>query len=310
MPVLALVSVPILARDHGWPTDILSDTFGYDRNGPTDVPWTDIQQGCPRRDCIPAISEPRFLDGSDADYLGDDDLVMAVSYDGVNRAYPIRILDRHEIVNDVIADIPIAITFCPLCGSGLAYHRLIDGKVVEFGVSGLLHDSDLIMYDRDSESLWQQIGGTAFAGPLRGKVLKPFPVTITTWKQWRVAHPETEVLSPRTGYMRDYSGNAYPGYVESSKLMFPVRNRDRRLHPKQVVFGATVGNQPIAFDQRWLVENPTHTETVGGRKVTIRYAADGSVSVVGVDGTRYLAHRMFWFAWYTFNPDTELRSVR
>lgn len=296
------------AQSQGWPNDIRRDEFGFHDRTPTDVPWKDVQQGCAERDCIPSIDEPRFIDGRDAAYLNDDDIVIAVDYQGEQRAYPTRILDRHEIVNDVIAEEPVAITYCPLCGSGLAYRRTIDGRTVQFGVSGLLHNSDLIMYDRDTESLWQQIGGEAFAGPHRGKALDPFPVTMTTWSQWRRAHPQTQVLSPRTGFMRSYSGDAYPGYEESDKTMFPVAHKSRKLHPKAVVFGTTVNGEDLAFEEQWLAEQKQHRETFADLPIEVTYSEDGSVTVSDRSGNTYLAHRMFWFAWYTFHPETEVRA--
>ena len=189
MPAAAAESEESEPRRHHWPTDIVTETFGYDDTTPSDYRWEDIFQGCARRDCIPSIDEPRFISALEATFLEDDDLVLAVDYRGEARAYPTRILVFHEIVNDTVAGEPIAISYCPLCGSGLAFRRVLDGKVLEFGVSGLLHNSDLIMYDRHTKSLWQQIEGAAFAGPLRGRKLEDFPMTMTTWREWRDAHP-------------------------------------------------------------------------------------------------------------------------
>src|SRR3546814_872206 len=131
-----------------WPVNVLSETFGFDENTPAEVPLSELIQGCPARDCIPAIENPKFVSAEQADFLADDDIVLAISVDGVHRAYPTAILSRHEIVNDTIAGQPIAITYCPLCGSGAAFSRRIDGEVTTFGVSGVLHNSDLVLYDR------------------------------------------------------------------------------------------------------------------------------------------------------------------
>ena len=129
--------------------DILRNTFGYDESSPSKVEFEHMYQGCPARDCIPSIDDPKYVSVEQAaDFLGDSELVIAMAHNGDKRAWPIRILDFHEIVNDTIGGDPVAVTWCPLCGSGLAFERTVDGEVVEFGVSGLLHDSDLVMYDR------------------------------------------------------------------------------------------------------------------------------------------------------------------
>ncbi len=288
--------------------DIVRQTFGFDADTPTDVPWDAVMQGCPRRDCIPAIDSPQFVAAAAADFLEADDLVMGIELAGVERAYPTRILNYHEIVNDTLGETPVAVTWCPLCGSGLAFERVLDGKPVEFGVSGLLHNSDLIVYDRDSESLWQQITATAFAGPRRGQTLKTVPVALTTWSEWQAAHPETEVLAPPSDDPRYAARAPYGDYDRSDRLIFPVASASARLHPKEVVHGVEFEGGSFAVTERALRESPT-VETVAGDR-TLRWTrhANGMVEVVDADGTALVAHRMFWFAWYSFHVDTGLHD--
>jgi len=294
---------------HGWDTDILSDTFGYTHTTPSDYPWPDLIQACPRRDCIPSIDKPVFVTAAQAAFLRDDDIVIALTMDGEARAYPIRILVRHELVNDTIGEQPILVSYCPLCGSGLVFNRALDGEPVEFGVSGLLHNSDLVMYDRKTASLWQQITGTAFAGEKRKQVLQAIPSSMTTWSQWRAAHPDTRVLSLDTGLPAElYERWPYGDYANSDRLMFPVSLTDARLHPKMVIYGADIDGHPVAYAQDYLQQKRELSDEVDGRTLTVTYNEDGAVSVRDPkSGQSWVAHRLFWFAWYSFHPDTLLR---
>jgi hypothetical protein len=241
--------------------------------------------------------------------LEDQDLVLGLEHGGVVRAYPAFILNHHEIVNDSLGGVPIAITYCPLCGSGVAFRRELDGEAVEFGVSGLLHNSDLILYDRASESLWQQITGKAISGPHRGEVLTPVPLAMTTWVEWRTAHPATEVLVADRGRLLSISNKQpYGDYDQSQRLMFPADSAAKRfLHPKQVVHGLRLPEGAVAVTERRLQnENPLRA-SVGELALEWQRSADGSVTVTRNDtGERLSAHRMFWFAWYSFNTDTAL----
>ncbi len=307
---LLLLATTASAQKRSFNTDIVRDTFGFTEQTPSDFPWKDIQQGCPARDCIPSIDKPKFIDAEAATFLKADDLVLAINHKGVRRAYPTRILNYHEIVNDTVAGDPIAITWCPLCGSGVAFRRVLDDKTVEFGVSGLLHNSDLILYDRSSNSLWQQITAKAFAGPRRGQTLSAVPLTMTTWSQWRKQHPDTKVLSTDTGRGANYGvATPYGDYDTSESLMFPVSAHDPRLHPKTVVYALELGKDSFAVTERALKAGPVKT-TIG--KVPVRWVrdADGTVRATRTDTQKDLVPtRLFWFAWFTFHPATGLHDV-
>ncbi len=286
--------------------DILAETFGFEENSPASVAIADLYQGCPERDCIPSIDKPKYLSAGEADsYMNDDTLVMAIDHKGDRRAWPIRVLDFHEIVNDTIGGDPIAVTWCPLCGSGLAFERTLDGEVIELGVSGVLHDSDLVMYDRKTQSLWQQITGEAIMGPALGKRLQEVPVTMTEWGRWLETHPDTRVLSLDTGFDRDYGDTRrYDAYEQSDRVAFPVANRDLSVHPKAVVHGFTVDEKHLAVMDTSLDEgNLKHV--FNGLALTIRRHEDGSVTATDPDGNTHHATRLFWFAWFNFRPDTE-----
>lgn len=292
-----------------WPVDVLRETFGFDDNTPAQVPLSELIQGCPARDCIPAIENPKFVSAAEADFLADDDLVLAISVDGVHRAYPTSILSRHEVVNDTIAGQPIAITYCPLCGSGAAFSRRIAGEVTTFGVSGVLHNSDLVLYDRASNTLWAQVIGRGIVGQRSGENLTSLPVTQVEWKAWRSEHPDTQVLSTDTGFAMAYTANPYGDYASSEKVFFPLVNRDTRIHPKMVVFGIEIGAASLAVTEEYLRAHPRIETALAGEKLVIERAADGMVNASRADGSVVPAIRLFWFAWASFHPKTELRAL-
>jgi hypothetical protein len=287
----------------GYEVDVLVDTFGYGADDIDADPDT-VFQGCPQRDCIPSIDQPEFFNTADVDYLDGDDVVLSLTLDNITRAYPTRILDRHEIVNDYFGETPVAVTYCPLCGSGLAFVRVLDGKEVELGVSGLLHNNDLIMYDRQTESLWQQISGTAIAGPWRGSTLQSLPVTMNLWEEWKALNPQAEVLA-LPAERQHYRKKTYGDYDSSDRLLFPVTARDARLHVKKVVYGVDIEGQAIAVEDQWLKNNGGWQYEINGK--ALRFDVDDAGGVTGLlDGEPIPVHRMYWFAWYSFHPDTSL----
>ena len=303
---LILLALPASAQ-RTFDTDILAETFGFDDTTPKSVPLDQLQQGCPARDCIPSIDDPKFVDATDASHVSDDDIVLALSWKGQFRAYPTRILDQHEIVNDVVADTPIAITYCPLCGSGVGVIREVDGKVTEFGVSGVLYNSDLVFYDRATETLWDQIIAEGIVGPMTGRKLELVPITMTRWSTWKAAHPDTLILSADLGTGRDYTNDYYAKYRQEDKLMFPVSKTDDAIRPKTVVYGFDLGDRSVATPETLLQDSGEFTYAAGERKIRIALLEDGSVTAVDVEsGESYVATRLFWFAWYTFHPETDL----
>lgn len=301
------LALPVLAQ-RTFDRDILSETFGYDDSTKQLVSLDDLHQGCARRDCIPSIDDPKFVLSSEATHVADDDLVLALSLKGYYRAYPTRILDQHEIVNDIVAGNPVAVTWCPLCGSAVAVSRDIGGVTTEFGVSGLLYNSDLVFYDRRTETLWDQVEAKGIVGPLAGEELALIPVSLTRWSRWKAAHPETIVLSEETGFPYDYSQDAYARYRNSSQLMFPVSRNDDTLHPKTVVFGFDIDGSKIAVTENKLEAAPEYDYTLGSDTYRIALHDDGAVTMTNNDDAedRFAPVRLYWFAWFTFHPETEL----
>lgn len=293
-----------------WPIHILRDIFRVTADTPSEVPLERLVQGCPRRDCIPSIDRPRFVAAAEATYLKDTDQVLALSVEGVHRAYPASILARHEIVNDTLGTQPVAITFCPLCGSGMAYSRVVEGKVTTFGVSGLLYDSDLVMYDRATETLWPQILGRGILGRLKGRTLTSIPVTQVDWKTWREQHPDTQVLSIETGFPFTYGRDPYGNYASQAGTMFPIAHEDTRAHAKTVVFGVSLDGEAVALTEAFLKAHPATEVELAGRKVSIQRQRDGQVVARDLAHGRALdVHRLFWFAWATTHPGTRLQTL-
>jgi hypothetical protein len=287
--------------------DILSETFGFDGSTKKSVALRDLHQGCGARDCIPSIDSPKFVSADDARHVNDDDVVIALAWQGEYRAYPTRILDRHEIVNDTIAASPIAITYCPLCGSAVGIKRKVGGEITEFGVSGVLYNSDLVLYDRATETLWDQIEATGIVGPLSGEKLELVPVTMTRWSRWRDAHPDTLVLSEETGFDADYSTDPYASYRNTDRLMFPVQNETDQMYPKTVVFGFEIDGESVAYTEKLLADHGRFKHELGENSVAVTLRDDGTVILeVAESGETYEPIRLFWFAWYTFHPDTRL----
>ncbi len=275
------------------------------------VPKSEILQGCFNgQDCIPSIDNPNFESAAIASsWLNDEDRVFAIEYKGEKRAYPQRILNWHEIVNDEIEGDLIMITFCPLCGSAVAFERSVDGIYTEFGVSGKLHNSDLIMYDRYEGNLWQQITGEAIVGPAarRDEVLTRIPITTTTWGEWKTAHPDTVALAIPEEFDRDYNQYPYGTYEENDQLVFGVENLDQSLQIKTVVYGIEVEDGTKAYPEELIKQEQKISDKIGNTEIEIHYYESGEITFTNVTtGEEVIPLRLFWFAWAAFNPDTEL----
>lgn len=267
----------------------------------------EIHHGGPPRDGIPAISSPQFIAANEADWLNPSDRVIGIDIEGERRAYPIRILNYHEIVNDRIGDTAFVITYCPLCGTGVAFDAEAAGKVREFGVSGLLYNSDVLLYDRQSESLWSQIMSMAVSGPLAGTRLRQIPIQHTHWGRWR-NEGDTLVLSLDTGYRRDYNRSPYGSYEEDRELYFPVNARSTRYHPKERVIGFELDGRFKAypFVELSKVESPLE-DVFGGLELVVSFDASTRSGEIRDNRGRLLPSiNSYWFAWYAFHPETEV----
>jgi hypothetical protein len=208
-----------------------------------------IRDGGPPKDGIPSIDTPKFSLLKDSQFVSDSDVVIGLHINGETKAYPLLILVWHEIVNDVVGGIPVAITYCPLCYTNQVFERIVDDTFVEFGTSGKLFNSNLVMYDRLTESYWSQALGIAITGELSGDELKTIPFDLITWGDWKRLYPDTHVLTTNTGHVRSYATDPYEKYYENPTILFPVEHRDDRISPKEIIIGVKENNSFKAYKQ-------------------------------------------------------------
>lgn len=235
------------------------------------VPYAQITSGGPPRDGIPPLDHPKFVTAdAAAAWLKDNEPVIAFSSGADARAYPLQILIWHEIVNDLVGGMPVLITFCPLCNSAIAFERTLDGATYDFGTTGKLRNSDLIMWDRQSESWWQQFTGEAIAGDLTGKQLKFLPASIVSFADFKQAHADGKVLSRETGFARAYGRNPYAGYddINASPFLFDGTS-DPRLKPMERVVALTVRGEDVAYPYSVLSQAKVVNDTRGGQAFVV-----------------------------------------
>ena len=213
------------------------------------VPYEEFLSGGVAPDGIPPLDDPKFESIEQADsWLRDVHPVVALEINGQARAYPLAVLTWHEIANDTLGGVPVSVTFCPLCNSAIAFDRRLDGAVLDFGVSGNLRNSDLVMWDRQTESWWQQLTGEGIVGAYAGYQLELVPAQIVSWSDFKAAFPGADVLSRDTGYTRRYGQNPYAGYDRADQSPFLFRGElDGRLLPMERVAALELDGQPLAF---------------------------------------------------------------
>ena len=252
-----------LARRFGsdWSTDF--SKFSIDFN--------DLLSGGPGKDGIPAIDDPQFVSIAEADdFLAGREPVIAVELNGDARAYPIQILIWHEITNDTVGGVPVTVTFCPLCNSAIVFEREFGGVVYDFGVSGLLRKSDLVMFDRQTESWWQQFTGEAIVGELTGTLLDIVPTSIVSWDDFKATYPDGQVLSRDTGFNRRYGQNPYTGYDTTGGQPFLFRgDLDGRLPPVERIAAVELNGETVAYPFSLLEEQIVVHDTVGGEPIVV-----------------------------------------
>jgi hypothetical protein len=294
-----------------------------------------MMSGGPGKDGIPSVDQPKFWDAAGGnEYLDDGDIVFGLVENGVARAYPQRIVVWHEIVNDTLGGLALAVTYCPLTGTAIAFER----GDTEFGVSGRLVNSNLVMYDRDTDTWFPQVLAIGITGPHAGSALVERPIVWTTWQRWRDAHPETEVLSTETGFARNYNRDPYGAYnprsgyyAPDSATMFPLMNKDQRFPPKSVVLGARTGEAALAVPLGKLREARRLELDAGGDAFTALYdpaldtgylfrgrtEAQAEIGGSGPDGVSWSggeapepvnSFEAMWFAWAAFYPETAVHG--
>jgi hypothetical protein len=245
------------------------------------IPTTEVVSGGPPPDGIPAIDRPAFVDPRAADaWLRPAEPVLALQVNGDARAYPLQILIWHEIVNDIVGGRAVVVTYCPLCNTGLVFDRVVDGRTFDFGTSGKLYRSDLLMYDRQTRSLWAQIEGRAVVGEQAGTRLAGIPANTIAYKDFKAAYPMGRVLSRKTGHTRSYGTNPYQAYDRPDGIPFLFRGQpDPRRPPKERVVGISRGGEPRAYPWPALAAERVIHDGLGGEPLVIFYRP-GAVSAL------------------------------
>ena len=309
------------------------------------VPLDKIRSGGPPKDGIPSIDEPKFVLPHEAEFLSDEDLVIGLEINGEKKAYPLSILVWHEIVNDNVGGIPVAVTDCPLCFTTQVFERTIDGQEVEFGVSGKLYNSNLVMYDRLTESYWSQALGKGIVGELTGYELEKIPFDVIQWKDWKSLHPDSLVLSTETGHLRPYGVDPYKSYYNEPRVLFPLENNDDRLPQKELIVGLHEGDIYKAYKQNDIESSAIINDEINGKSflllsqfsgntrvfdrtvndqvfefkymddvlVDLQTESEWSYDGIAISGTlqgteleRLPIDPGFWFEWAAFHPETDV----
>lgn len=269
--------------------------------------------GGPGKDGIPSIDNPKFISANKADWLIDEEIGLGIVYKNETRFYPFRILVYHEIVNDFMQNEPILVTYCPLCFTGIAFIREIDNEPVEFGVSGKLYNSELVMYDRKTDSYWPQTLGKAVLGPSTGKIIKKISTDTVKWGDWNKVHPDTKVLSKDTGFLRKYDGNnpyGRKGDFTYINLQFPLENKDSRLDDYEIVYGIEINGKFKAYKKSDLEKKSKIGDTIVGEKIIIEFDKNlKSARAYKESGEQIVVDTLFWFAWAAFHPETDIFAM-
>ena len=276
-----------------------------------EVPRAEIVQGGPARDSIPRVDDPHFASAAEASWVVPGNPVVGVALGGEARAYPVHILEYHQVINDEIGGVPVAVTYDPLAGSPAVFLRKVglgkEGKrTLRFGISGLVYQCNFVLYDLETESLWSQLRGSSIAGSLAGTRLERVPARQVPLGAWLVRNPESKVLVRPLPRRIDYRYSPYSAYWVSETIPFPVAARDARYHPKEVVLGVEVDGVERAYLGSILTAAGGRiVDELRGRKLRIAY--DGESGTFAWEMPEDLrATDAYWFAWKTFHPKTQI----
>lgn len=338
MQIAKLILILLLVVSGIMPAQLLADglpisTTARQLSHPPQTYLDAMLSGGPGKDGIPSIDKPVFWDVAKANrFLDDNDIVFGVYHNGVARAYPQRIVVWHEIVNDIVGGKPLSITYCPLTATAIGFER----GTTTLGVSGNLINSNMVMYDRATDSYWPQIPAVAIKGPHQNKTLREHRVIWTTWARWKQRHPQTEVLSDNTGFFRNYKRDPYGQYnpvegyyLEGAPIMFPVLHESNRFDAKKTMLGFRAGKTAVAVTFETLIKERIKQITAEDARYVVIYdagldtawvyRADGAVDIdyrrirfghagpeadVLKDLQPVNAFKVLWFAWQAYYPDT------
>ncbi len=292
------------------PTSAAETTLGGFDVGNLNVDRALLVEGGPGRDGIKSVDAPEFSPIQDAGWIGRDTEVVGVVVGGEARAYPVRMLEFHQIVNDTIGGVPVVVTFDPLAGTPAAYRRRVADDTLEFGVSGLLHNHNFLLYDRQSDSLWSQFTGQAVAGERAGRTLDRVLVRQETASRWLQRQVDTGFLRPPMPEKIQYRLSPYSAYWIEDKRLFPVAAKDERYHAKELVLGVVAGDTVRAYlGSELTLAGGRLEDDLGGRKLQVFYDSDtgtfGWEADAGIE-----VFEAYWLAWKAFHPKTDVWKAK
>lgn len=307
-------------------TQQLTDAFTQILTQQTDLSLQDADQKNLQRliqscftanDCISSIDSPKFVSVRQASkFLDKDDLVVGVAFDDWKRgkypvkAYPVKILNWHEVVNDSINEIPVAVTYGPLTMTHRVFRTMSEGEARSFGVSGMVLNSTVVLYDRVTKSLWNQFDGVALSGPARGTGLELYPSVLVRWEDWVREYPSTVVLSANTGFDFHYNDHPYPGYADRPETYYPLEHSGDRLKSKEPVYGVVLGNRAKIYPESELIKAFADKKTVddefAGKKLILSYAGKEFNVVDALTDEEVPALTGYYFVWEAFHPGVEI----
>jgi hypothetical protein len=304
--LLVLASLLLLAaKPEEGPAVADAKQSGFDLSNAR-VPRESIVAGGPPRDGIRSVDAPEFAPGEEASWVGPLSVLVGLELEGDARGYPVHLLEYHQVVNDVVGGVPVAVAYDPLTGAARAFRRTLDGRRLEFGVSGLLHNSSFLLHDRETSSLWLHWSGEALAGPLAGRRLERLPVRQEIRDVWLTRHPGSRILARPDPRHIDYRYSPFKTYWVRDEIPFPVKARDPSYHAKELVLGVVVEGRARAYLGSVLTEAGGNVvEEISGRRIEIHYESEAAAFVWEAPPDVEVSEA-YWFAWKAFHPDTEV----
>lgn len=262
------------------------------------IPVDSIHDGGVSKNGIPAIDFPDFFSVEEAKgFLTEPDYGILLEGKSETRFYPFNILNWHEVVNDEMEGVPIVVTFCPLCASAIVYERVVEGDTLQFGVSGKLYESNLLMFDDKNESLWSQSLGEAVVGDFTGKHLKLVNSAIVSYMDVRAHFPGARVLSPKTGFDRNYTQYPYADYMSSEELYFPVSSTSNRFPAKEMMYIVKTEKGSVAF--AWVPLLKKGSASIKSPEGIVAVKVENNTPYATMNGASVPGYYSFWFSWYT-----------
>jgi hypothetical protein len=303
---LALLVLAALAGFFYWRYSYFRTPMVVDNTEPSsEVLMEDLVDAGVVQDGIPSIDEAKYESIVEADmYLDDLGSGLAVESSGRAWFFPYQVLVWHEIANTSIDGVPMVVTYCPLCASGIVYRAQVEGQTLEFGTTGKLWNNNLVMYDRQTDSWWVQLLGKAFNGVLEGKGLESYPSIEMTWDEFKGSYRSANVLSRETAYDRDYTSNPYGSYEDSMAIYYPLTHMDERLYSKDRVLGLIVGEEVIAYPEKFIKEEGEISGSLAGESFTISLDED-TISVES-SSERLRSVQSYWFCFVASYPSTSI----